>query len=46
MLSGLFFSLAVINLIFVSACIYKKKKNLAITLAIVEIILIYFGLTL
>jgi len=38
--------LALLNLIIISVLIYKKKSNIAIGLAILEIILVYLALKL
>lgn len=43
MIKEILFLLALLNLIFISVCIYKKSNNLALALGILEIILVYFA---
>lgn len=40
----LLYLIALLNLIIISVLVYKKKSDIAIGLAIVEIILVYFAL--
>ena len=44
MISIILYLLALVNLIIISMLIYKRKSDIAIGLAIVEIILVYLSL--
>jgi len=46
MIQEILYILAFLNLIFIATAIFKKRNNIAISLAVIEIIIVYFSLTL
>ncbi len=45
-IQGLLFMIALVNLIAISISIYYKRTDISTTLSILEIVIVYFSLTL
>ena len=46
LIRDVFIVLALVNLVAISVSVYKGKQNIALALGILEIVLVYFGMTM